>query len=472
MRRNSISFYLLVSIVFVFTSCLGDSESTTVYPGDAAITSFTLGTLKQYVTTKAKNGSDSTYTKNITGSNYKFYIDQVNRQIYNPDSLPYGTDVRRVLCTITSKNSGSITIKKIDSDTLLYYSNTDSIDFTTKRTLRVFSLDGSNNVEYTVSVNVHQEYPDTTYWSNLSSDMAFAEAKGMKALVCNGKVFVATSDGINSNIYSTSEDDGKEWTPMAWNINGPVPANAFENFVTKDDYLYLYAGNAILRSSDGSYWEKTAEAYIGKLVAAHHNVLYAIDRQGLLISSTDEGATWTTESLDEDASLLPSQDLSYCVIPSRVNKDTETIVLIGNRNYATYPNDMQAQVWGKLTENDNSGIKWMYVNPGDLYHLALPRLRSLQVVARDNRLVAAGCQMTQDAADGELSKFYYSDDGGIYWFTKSSYSLPGTQQVNGALAMTIDSKNNFWVICGGNGNVWRGHVTSDEQSKVPTSITE
>ena len=110
MRRNSISFYLLLSVMLVCVSCLGDNETQTTYPEDAAITSFTLGTLKQYVTTKAKNGSDSTYTKSITGSNYKVYIDQINRKIYNPDSLPFGTDVKHVLCTVASKNSGTIAI--------------------------------------------------------------------------------------------------------------------------------------------------------------------------------------------------------------------------------------------------------------------------------------------------------------------------------------------------------------------------
>ncbi|MBO4659128.1 MAG: exo-alpha-sialidase [Prevotella sp.] len=469
MRRNSISFYLLVSIVFVFASCLGDSDNTIVYPGDAAITSFTLGTLKQYVTTKAKDGSDSTYTKDVTGSAYKFYIDQVNREIYNPDSLPYGTDAKHVLCTVTSKNSASVTIKKIDNDTLVYYSSTDTIDFTVPRTFKVFSLDGTNTIDYTVKVNVQQECPDTLFWTNTTANTAFADVKAMKALACNGKIFVVTSNGLNSGIYSTDETDGTEWAPMAWNINGPVPDNAYENIVSNGTSLYLYAGNAILRSTDGNYWEKTADARLGKLVAVSDKTLFAIDDLGMLVSSSNEGVTWTAEALDDDASLLPTQDLSYCEIYSRVNEDTKTIKLIGNRDLNSYPSDTYAQVWGKLVEGTNMGATWMYTNPNDLTHLMLPRLGALQVVVMGNRLLAAGSQGVQGAA--VPSKLYYSDDGGIYWYQKNSYSLPD-QQFGGAFAMTADSHNNIWMVCGGDGNVWKGHITNDGKSKVPTSITE
>ena len=354
MRRNRISFYILLSFVLVFTSCLKDDDTTTVYPSDAAITSFVLGSLKQYVTTKAKNGSDSTYTKTLTGSKYKFYIDQVNRTIYNPDSLPYGTDVKRVLCTITAKNSGTIAIKKVTSDTLLYYNSNDSIDFSTPRTLKVFSLDGTNVVDYTVNVNVRKEIPDTFIWNNVSSQPFVAEAAAMKALSCGNQMFVMVSNGTSSTLYGTDETSGVEWTPMGWNINMPIPANAYENIVSKNNTLYLYCGNTILKSTDGNYWEKTANAYLSRLVAAYGNYIYALDLQGKLVASADEGATWQPETLDSDASLLPTQDLSYCIIPSAINPDTKTLLLVGNRNASHYPDDNQAHVWSKVIEGDDT----------------------------------------------------------------------------------------------------------------------
>lgn len=466
MRRNSISFYLL-SIVFLFASCLGDSEETTVYPSDAVITSFALGTLKQYVTTKAKDGSDSTYTKDVAGNTYKFYIDQVNHEIYNPDSLPYGTDVKHVLCNVTSKNSGTITIQKLNSDTLQYYTSTDTIDFTTKRTFRVFSLDGTNTQNYTVSVNVRQEYPDTLLWSNTATNPAFAEANAMKALSCNGKVFVVLENEQSSvsSIYSTNETSGTEWEHLLFNIARPLPADASQNIVSNGNCLYLYNANTIYRSTNGEDWEMTANAHLKRLVAASDNTLFALSGPGILVSSNDEGTTWTTELLDDNASLLPTQDLSTCEIYSRINKDTRTIKFIGNRDLATYPGDTHAQVWSKLVEGSDMSGKWMYTNPNDLPYLMLPRLNALQVTAVGARLLAAGCSDSQ-------KKFYYSDDGGIYWYTKNSYDLPGQEAITGPFAMTTDSHGNIWMVFSDSGSVWRGHVTSDGKSKVPTAITE
>ncbi|MBR3089581.1 MAG: hypothetical protein IKH02_11235, partial [Prevotella sp.] len=179
----------------------------------------------------------------------------------------------------------------------------------------------------------------------------------------------------------------------------------------------------------------------------------------------DEGTTWTTELLDDNASLLPTQDLSTCEIYSRINKDTRTIKFIGNRDLATYPGDTHAQVWSKLVEGSDMSGRWMYTNPNDLAHLMLPRLNALQVTAVGARLLAAGCSDTQ-------KKFYYSDDGGIYWYTKNSYDLPGQEAITGPFAMTTDSHGNIWMVFSDSGNVWRGHVTSDGKSKVPTAITE
>ena len=58
------------------------------------------------------------YLRTLNGSQYKFKIDQVNHLIYNTDSLPTGTDVAHVVCTITSASNGLVTIKDVDSDTI------------------------------------------------------------------------------------------------------------------------------------------------------------------------------------------------------------------------------------------------------------------------------------------------------------------------------------------------------------------
>ena len=96
------------------------------------------------------------------------YIDQVNHQIYNVDSLPTKTRTAAVLATISSKNSSPIFImhkncpEKIDS--AKYYSSTDSIDFSQPRMVRVYNNSLNAYVTYTVKVNVHQQEGNEFNW--------------------------------------------------------------------------------------------------------------------------------------------------------------------------------------------------------------------------------------------------------------------------------------------------------------------
>jgi hypothetical protein len=167
MKRNIVPFLLMVATL-VFASCLKSNDTETTYYSDTAISSFTLGTLNRYVTTKAKDGvTDSTYKTTVAGSKYEFYIDHLNRKIYNIDSLPYGTDASRVLVTITTKNSGQAFIKSLTDETLTIYSSSDSLDLSHPREIRVYPFsNGSKDYRaYEVTVNVHRQPTDSVYWA-------------------------------------------------------------------------------------------------------------------------------------------------------------------------------------------------------------------------------------------------------------------------------------------------------------------
>ena len=165
MRLIKSIFMMLLTLVLA-TSCLSSGSETTLY-SDAAISSFSLGNLNRYVKTTTSAGKDTVYKKTITGSNYLFHIDQVNHRIYNTDSLPIGTDVSRVVCSISSASSSLVTIKDVDSDTVRVYNSTDSIDFTTPREFLVYSSDGNGYTKYTINVNAHQEEEYKLTWQRM-----------------------------------------------------------------------------------------------------------------------------------------------------------------------------------------------------------------------------------------------------------------------------------------------------------------
>ena len=471
MKRYFSAFAFILSAVLLLSSCLNDDVDKNAYPKDAAIISFSLGNLSRQMVTKAKNGSDSTYTATITGSNYKFYIDQINHQIYNPDSLPYGTNVKRALCNITSKNSGVVTIKSLISDTLFYYNSTDSIDFSEPRTLKVHSYDGTNQVSYTVKVNVHQEKPDTFLWHATSRMDAFAQAKHMKAFALNGRIIVFAGYEEEGAIYSCEESNNAEWRLETWDLGRAVPFNAYENVAASDQKIYINLSGDIFYSTDGIHWDQSGEMCPGRLIGATNDHLFALVTGGIA-RSDDEGATWETEKLDSDEALLPTDEVSFCRLPSKVNESVSNIVLIGNRSVSFFYDDVRAHVWNKVDDMDDKDEPWMYVSSDDQPTYILPRLTSLTAVVYNNYIIAAGGQGLGACQNSAFEHLFQSNEGGVLWQRCISYKLPDDFSCGNAFAMTVDSQNYLWLFCSETGIAWRGRMSGENGSKNQTSFTE
>lgn len=476
---------LLTMAVLTLSSCLKDDDNDeVVYPSDAAIVAFSLNDFSRIVTTTSSTGADSTYTAKVTGSKYKFYIDQVNRKIYNADSLPYGSKVARLLCNISSLNSGTVVIKSMASDSLFYYSSTDSIDFSSPRRLSVYSLDGKTHVEYEVTVNVHQEEANVFKWNSLPSQDIFASAQALRMFNLNGKMFVFVSNGFETSIYSCNEDGTGEWTPNVPNINTPVPAEAVDNVVATDKAIYMCVdGNDVDLTEDadrskvgwlvkysGDSECTMVDVPVGtRLVAADARTLYAINADGHLVSSSDEGQTWTEEPLDSDASLLPISDISYCRIPSKVNSATENVVIVGSRSAENYYGDLTAMVWSKVVEyaENSRPNTWMYINENDMSEFVMPRLSRPALTCWKGGILAIGGPGIGACDNEGFSRFYYSMDGGIYWRKTTDISLPTGFSAT-TCTMATDSKNNIWMVCGGSGQVWYGRLSGEESSDQKT----
>ena len=204
LMRQIKTICFLLSTLAMTASCLSSSNSEATLYSDAAITTFSLGTLNRYLHTTSESGGDSIYKTTLTGSNYRFHIDQVMHEIYNTDSLPIGTDLEHVLVSLTSKNNGTVLIQDTaDADVLTYYSSSDSIDFIRPRTFRVYASDGTGSTEYKVSVNKHQEEGDVFVWHLLDDSWTPTPAEpqtlpaGMKQLI----------GGNDSEQYALSDDN-------------------------------------------------------------------------------------------------------------------------------------------------------------------------------------------------------------------------------------------------------------------------
>ena len=457
MKRKFFAFILLITAGLSLSSCLSSDDDTNIeYTHDTAITAFSLGTLTRYYQgISSKTGNDTTYSASVTGTDYKFYIDQFTRQIYNVDSLPMGTKVSAVLATITAKESSPLLWQAKDkADSLYYYSSSDSIDFSVPRQIRVYNNDLSAYATYTITVNVHQEVADSFKWHSLATQNAeLAALTDFKALSVGSHIFVFGKSNNGSRIYQTAITDGTVWSVVTPNV--AFSEEAYKSAVVKDDVLYILNNGTVWKSTNATSWEEVAsDVSLLQLIGASSQYLYAYTAAGISVSK-DNGKTWTPEALDKDASYLPTRNLSMSVTSVRSTKNAENLLLLGNREESMQ--DSIATLWLR-TVDYNEGAdagQWNYVEYDANQRGKLPYLSTIQAAVNDSGYVAIGAGTF---AGVEACKWYKSKTG-LTWTVDTTVVMPTAIDVNKPMAFVRDHNNFYWMI--NNGNVWKGRYNRD-----------
>lgn len=440
MIKNISSLFIACLALLAMTSCLGSDDDETIYYDDTAITSFSLGTMNVKHNIKAKDGvTDSTYTTTLTGSTYRFSIDQLTKTIYNADSLPVGTDASHVLATISSKNSGTIVLNlrnRNGEDSLAYYNSTDSIDFTKPVRIRVYNMRATAFRDYTVKVNIHQQDGDSFAWNTTTGDMASMGQRKIVALGNEVFAFGLTQDGQTVGF----KKNGNNWQRLSTSLG----SNAYKNMTAWGNYIYTLNGNDLYRSADGETWSLVASnPDIQQIAGASTTRLYALTTNGIVYST--DGSTWTSDRLDDNAGLLPTEEVNFICTSSSMDNNVNNLVIIGNR-------DGKTMIWRKVEENDNasSAEPWAYYTDDEYNRKTLPYLQNLQVVKNGDELLATG---------GDLTKFYVSPDMGLTWTVTLTYNLPTA--MTGTIipsAMASDSSNMLYFSTANTGNVLVGRL--------------
>lgn len=455
MKSKFTAVAMLLAAVFSLASCLSSDDNDYVYTDDSAITSFSVQTAKQYIHTTTKSGKDSIITKTLSLSDYRFVIDQQKCEIYNPDSLPYGVNARKLLVNASAASSGSVYIKSVTSDSVQYVSSSDSLDFSRIRQLQAVSLSGKAMRRYTVKVNVHQEPADSFVWHSLPASEAIRTLNAAKLYAlrtADGKtrMLMLGNDGIQTIVFAS--DDGSAWTPATPDFNHTVAADAYRNAVVKGDSLYLCDNGNILRTADGNTWQAMGNATgIKRLVAASPVRLYGYSTDGKFMESTDNGASWQTSTIDDDASLLPLGETTYATMALKTNANAWRTLLIGS---ASADNTMA--IWGKIDEGAPHSVEqpWAYYTQSEFNRYKLPLLTNANAGVYGDYILLAG----NDAA-GKAS-FFSSRDCGLTWERDSAATFPADFGYNAACAMTVDADNFIWIVNTTTGATWRGRVNS------------
>ena len=458
MKRKFFAFIALITATLSLSSCLSSDETTVEYTHDTAITAFSLGSLDRY--TKTKAGKDTLLKANVTGSDYKFYIDQAQRLIYNVDSLPCGVRDTAILATISSKNSSPILlmdINKTDS-VAAYYSSSDSINFSKPRFIRVYSGDYSAYAEYKVTVNVHKELPYEFKWHELAQNNSqLAAFSDLKAVACGDSIYVFGKTADGTKVLKSAINNGSVWSSITMNVG--LSSNAYQSAVALDGKLYISDGGKVYASADAETWTEVFEnADIKQLIGASSKYLYAYTAAGISVSK-DKGVSWEQEKLDKDADYLPTQNISMNVAGVLSAKDVENVMLLGTRDKDL--KDTVATTWLRTVDYDVNAEagQWNYLEIEKNKSGKMPRLDQVITCAADTGFVALGSN----------GKWYKSQNAGLTWKQDKMVVLPakfateGTEGTEGRFAFCRDKQHYYWIIR--NGYVWRGRFNIDGWSK-------
>jgi len=442
---NKAKIFIIASLVIVcfsFSSCLDKSEESTEATNDCAITNMVIGLLQRVVHTKGSAGQDTSYVTTLYGSTYPMYIDQIKREIYNPDSLPLGTKVKSVIfSSITS--DGSVAYRTVEGhDTL--YSSTDSLDFTNPRLFTCYAYSGLAKKTYRVHVNAHKLDPEVFVWKNLFVSNDLLGATKQKAFIKDDNIFVFVELAEKSFLLKTAVGDGVHWEKFE--ISGKSPLNVNGIQLYKGNF-YGISNGSVLISNDGVNWENaaTSESRLNDFVCASDAQLFAIGNGGLY--SSYDGLTWEKDSLDDSSDYLPSKNFASIYTPMSFNANFINIFLAGTNSSG------EAVLWKKtIDETGANHDVWSYYAATDEISYPLPALNSCSMINYDDRILFLGCK------NDTVSLFYKSEDSGRSWMpSKEGYIHPMNMSATN-VSCVVDKDNYIWIFCGGSGQIWRGRI--------------
>ncbi|MBP3773919.1 MAG: hypothetical protein ILA34_01055 [Bacteroidaceae bacterium] len=430
---------LLVAAGFVSCNSEESSSSSDALSNHCAINNAILGNMRRTVSTVNVYGRDTTYVTTVAGSIYPMYIDQYRQEIYNPDSLPKGTHVDKVV--FSSISSDGILAYRTDWGTDTLYSTTDSLDFTQPRIITCYSYSGLAKKAYTVHVNVHEQEPEAFQWNRVGASLdALRETTAQRSFCKDGRLYVFALVAGEARLLTS--DDGETWD------NQPLSLNAFSPYSVQlfKGTFFALDGRDIVTSADGQAWA-SADANISAdaLPAQGSRHLFAVSNGSMYVSA--DGKDWQLDAVENAAEAeLADAEFSSAWFPMSFNANFEYVLMAGSRggHYAEWKKTIDRE--GRNTE------PWSSYQFGGERTYPFPDLAHVQVLKYDEKAVALGC------LNDTLSLFYVSSDAGRTWLPQRTQFLHPVAVQADNLSCVVDEDNYMWIFCGGSGQVWRGRL--------------
>lgn len=430
----------IMTATFFLSSCLGNDYEEIEYPSTSSITSFSIGTLHQTFYVESSKGEDSVYTDTISYADVVFTIDQINRKIYNKDSLPKDVDVTKALASIAA-DYPVVYYEKNGKDTI--WTETDSIDFSKPVIFKVMTYSSVLNdfkagYPYEVHVNVHKLNPDSLVWKHFgnkkfANSTVFAK---QKAVYANEYIYVfgETEDGeAKVNKASVVRGGMTDWEetdlPAGVNIYSAMAFNDEICFVANGELYTL--GSQVTKIGNAEGLTNLISVNNGTLLAykGNENKVVAIDSEGNELSED-------YSSLFVDGYDLNGR-LSALSMPSSHNNDLwRTIVMTNNKG--TSDADSTAVVFSYIS-GDREWVKFQANNP-----TTCPNMGNISMIKYDGKVYAFG---------ENFDDFYSSKDNGLNWSKETDYMVFPIEYKNGIdKLITYRGNGSYSAVVEDNGN--------------------
>lgn len=416
----------VMAVMAFLSSCLGNDSENIEYPAESSITAFSIGTLHQTFYVKSSKGEDSVYTSTVNYADVPFTIDQINRKIYNRDSLPKDVDIRKVVTTVTADNAAIYYVKN-GKDTI--WTSTDSLDFTNDIVFKVLAYNKPQNSfafgkPYSVRINVHKLNPDSLVWRHFG-DYRFAgnsiSFSRQKAIYCNEEIYVfgETADGdLKVNRTSVTRGDiSSGWEEVAINTAG---TNIYSATAFNGKVYYIANGELYTLDNQGTK--------VGSLTGLTNIICASNDKLMVYKEDDNEIVRIDANGVEEDGGKSAfvkdhnlSGRLSAVSMPSSHNNSLWRTIVMTNDNDGTAETDTTANVFSHISSDDI----WVKYQPN--YPTLCPNQENISMIIYDNKLYAYG---------ENFDYFYSSKDNGLNWTKEEKYMLFPSENKNGTDKLT------------------------------------
>ncbi len=467
---KKVSLYLFSAIVLTSVyACNSDSDDSSyeeILSGSARVTAFSLK-------------EDDDVLSNL--DSVFFTIDLEGSRIYNADSLPFGTNVTKIVPSISLGSSSVVELiisnAKLQNDTTFNYLTNpdDTIDFSGNVVLRVVSADALTERKYNVSVNVHQTKPDSLYWNQIAMrnlPTTISNPTAQKAVEYNGQALCLATDGSNYTIATIDNPafDGWEIAEVTFGFTPDV-----KSLTATDDVLYILDTDGNLYSSaDGSSWNDCGVNWTTIFGKFQSGIIGIEKHDGNYYHAAYPASTTACVSKIDDT--FPVSGVSPMITFTTEWSDTPQAIITGGR---TADGQLSNTTWGF------DGNSWLEINTSDLPALEDMTLfpyfcykthTSNWTVTKHSTWIAMGGR----DADGTISRnIYVSFDGGTHWHLGDDVMQLPEYIPSFAEAQALVFSETIYAR---NSSVWKSYpsrpvpmwwyIADSELSRATTPVTE